>query len=83
MITSLSISDLPKTDVGGKVAFSNGAYHTYRFPRCYRVVWSNTSYKCIRTAQGGQWQESKDWARDALCHGYGKHDQPHMRIITK
>jgi len=73
--------DLPKTAVGKTIKYKNGAYATYKFPRCYRAKWSNVRYTCEQTSRGGVWRESKDWERTALCHGTKNIDQPHLRIF--
>jgi hypothetical protein len=60
------------------IRWKDGAAHTYRFPRCYRVWWNAQSAKC----NDGSWQFEPGEAgmgRNAECTSYNT-DQPYLEV---
>ncbi|HEY6292470.1 MAG TPA: PASTA domain-containing protein [Terriglobia bacterium] len=72
--------DLPQTDVGETLSWSDAGVYTYHFPRCYRVAISGLRYSCNRTPNGGTWVETGNVTRDANCFNTGNSNQPYLRV---
>jgi hypothetical protein len=69
---------LPGTTSGTVVRWMNGAAHTYRFPRCYRVWWTDQSAAC----SDGGWVQNRtaQVGRDDARHGDANTDQPFLKV---
>jgi len=71
--------DLPQTNVGATLNWSDVGVYSYHFPRCYRVRISRFHYTCNRTPTGGVWGQIGDVTRDANCFNDGQRNQQYMR----
>jgi hypothetical protein len=69
---------VPESAHGTAITWKDGAAHTYRFPRCYRVWWKDQAATC----SDGLWVRGPtgEVGRDAACHGAQNTDQPYLKV---
>lgn len=64
-----ALFNLPKTEIGAGHPITDGSAHAYRFPRCYRVAWSDVIFTCKGGGdKGGVWERVGSITRDANCY---------------